>query len=119
MQNTASESCSAMTSKWIAWMVGTCGLLTYVLGGGGPTVKMKEIGGKTLLFVAGSKQQLAFLQQQVTAEKSLSSLAADFAGAHTTLQVSCSGVKCPSKSHHMLQDLMTAFGADIMPNHSS
>ncbi|DBA65600.1 TPA: hypothetical protein ACH3X2_002665 [Trebouxia sp. C0005] len=38
------------------------------------------------LQASSSKQQLAFLQQQVTAEKSLSNLAADFAGAHTTLQ---------------------------------
>ncbi|KAL0024480.1 hypothetical protein WJX77_008530 [Trebouxia sp. C0004] len=38
------------------------------------------------LQASSSKQQLAFLQQQVTVEKSLSNLAADFAGAHTTLQ---------------------------------
>ncbi len=78
-QTIAFKSCSAMTGEWIALM--------------------GDIYCHTSLFcVAGSKQQLAFLQQQVTAEKSLSDLAADFAGAHTTLQVSHSRVKFPLNS---------------------
>jgi hypothetical protein len=67
-------------------------------GSGEHQTKKCEIWGKTAFVVAGSKQQLAFLQQQVTADKSLSNLAADFAGAHTTLQVSYSRIKLPLNS---------------------
>ena len=37
-------------------MIGTCGLLTYVLGGGGPTVEMNESGES---FVCCGRQQAA------------------------------------------------------------
>ena len=79
----------------------TCVTFTnLIVGGGGTTSENRGTtsenrGAKALCVVAGSKQQLAFLQQQVTAEKTLSNLAADFAGAHTTLQVSHSRVKFP------------------------
>ncbi len=75
--------------------------MTYVDSiGGGSKDHPKKGGtwGKNSFVVAGSKQQLAFLQQQVTADKSLSNLAADFAGAHTTLQVGYSRVKLPLNS---------------------
>ena len=53
---------------------------------------------RNLFVVAGSKQQLAVLRQQVTADKSLPDLAATFVGAHTTLQVSYPRVKFLLKS---------------------